>query len=85
MYYSRNPPRNGEDNLCAEHVVIEDWFRGYCGSPGLGGPRTSVLLDLGRTKGLSSYKEEYHLSCPVGIPVRMNDKFRCPDILFPFC
>jgi hypothetical protein len=25
----RNPPCNAEDNLRAEHVVIEDWFRGY--------------------------------------------------------
>ena len=30
-----------EDNLSAEHINIEDWFRGYCGSPGLGGPRAS--------------------------------------------
>ena len=29
VYCSGNPPRNAEDNLCAEHVVIEDWFRGY--------------------------------------------------------
>ena len=35
----RNPPCNAEDNLCAGHIVIEAWFRGYCGSPGLGGPR----------------------------------------------
>jgi hypothetical protein len=25
----RNPPCNAEDNLRAEHVIIEDWFRGY--------------------------------------------------------
>ena len=25
----RNPPCNAEDNLCAEHFVIEDWFGGY--------------------------------------------------------
>ena len=25
----RNPPCNAEDNLNAEHIVIEDWFRGY--------------------------------------------------------
>ena len=25
----RNPPSNVEDNLCAEHLVIEDWFGGY--------------------------------------------------------
>ena len=44
VYYSRNPPRNAEDNPHAEHVVIEDWFRGYCVSPGLEGPRASDLL-----------------------------------------
>ena len=25
----RNPPCNAEDDLSAEHIVIEDWFRGY--------------------------------------------------------
>ena len=25
----RNPPCNAEDNLRAEHIVIEAWFRGY--------------------------------------------------------
>ena len=24
-----NPPCNAEDNLCAGHLVIEAWFRGY--------------------------------------------------------
>ena len=24
-----NPPCNAEDNLHAEHLVIEAWFRGY--------------------------------------------------------
>ena len=23
-----NPPCNAEDNICVEHLVIEDWFRG---------------------------------------------------------
>ena len=25
----RNPPCNAEDNMCAEHLAIEDWFGGY--------------------------------------------------------
>ena len=25
----RIPPCNAEDNLCAGHLVIEAWFRGY--------------------------------------------------------
>ena len=25
----KNPPCNVEDNLCAVHLVIEAWFRGY--------------------------------------------------------
>ena len=24
-----DPPCNAEDNLCAEHLAIEDWFGGY--------------------------------------------------------
>ena len=39
MFKRRNPPCDTEGNLHAEHIVIEDWFRGYRGSPGLGGPR----------------------------------------------
>ena len=81
-YCSGNPPHNAEDNPHAEHVVIEDWFRGYCGSPGLGGPRASGLLDMGRTDGPSRYKTEDYLSCPVGTPVCVDGKYRCPDMLF---
>ena len=39
----KNPPRNAEDNLSAGLVVIEAWFRGYRGSPGLGGVRVAGL------------------------------------------
>ena len=53
MYYSRNPPCNAKDNLNAEYIIIKDWFKGYCGSPGLGGPRASGLLDMGLTDGSS--------------------------------
>ena len=56
-----------------------------CGIPGLGGPRASGLLDMGRTDGPLRYKTEDHLSCPVGTPVYVDGKFRCPDILFLFC
>ena len=24
-----NPPCNAEDNLCTEHLTIEEWFGGY--------------------------------------------------------
>ena len=29
VFMERNLPRNAEDNLHAEYIVIEDWFRGY--------------------------------------------------------
>ena len=32
----RNPPCNAKNNLRAGLIVIEAWFRGYWGSPGLG-------------------------------------------------
>ena len=82
IFKNRNPYRNAVDNPRAERIVIEDWFRGYCGSPGLGGPRASGLLDMGRTDGSSSYKIEDHLLCPVGTPVCVHGKYRCPAILF---
>ena len=44
MYSLKNPPCHTEDNLSAEYIIIEDRFRGYCGSPGLGGPQASGLL-----------------------------------------
>ena len=52
VFGKRNPPCNAEDNLRAEHLVIEAWFRGYGGSPRLRGPRASGLLDMGQTNGL---------------------------------
>ena len=47
-----DPPCNAEDNLRAGHLVIEVWFGGYLGSPGLRGPRASGLLAMGWTDGL---------------------------------
>ena len=35
-------------------IVIEAWFRGYCGSPGLGGLRTAGLYPLA---GLLDYED----------------------------
>ena len=29
VFRKENPPCNAEDNLCAGHLVIEAWFRGY--------------------------------------------------------
>ena len=49
-----NPPCNAEDNLRAGLVVIEAWFSGYGGSPGLGGPRTAGLYTLA---GLLDYED----------------------------
>ena len=40
----RNPPWNVEDNLRVGHLVIEAWFTGYWGSPGLRGPQMAGLL-----------------------------------------
>ena len=50
----RNPPCNAEDNLRAGLIIIEAWFRGYCGSPGLGGIRTAGLYTLA---GLLDYED----------------------------
>ena len=50
--WRRKPPCNAEDNLRARLIVIEAWFRGYRGSPGLEGPRTAGLYTFGRTVGL---------------------------------
>ena len=36
--------------LCAGLIVIEAWFGGYRGSPGLGGLRTAGLLDYEDTR-----------------------------------
>ena len=40
--------------LRAGLIVIEAWFRGYCGSPGLGGLRTAGLSPLA---GLLDYED----------------------------
>ena len=56
----KNPPCNAEDNLRAGLIIIEAWFRGYCGSPGLGGLRTAGLSPLA---GLSDY-EDTRLNTP---------------------
>ena len=38
-----NPPCNAEVNLRAGLIVIEAWFGGYRGSPGLGGVQIAGL------------------------------------------
>ena len=43
-----NPTCNDKDNLHAGLIVIEAWFEGYRGSPGLGGIRTAKLYTLAR-------------------------------------
>ena len=50
----KNPPCNVEDNLHPRLIVIEAWFRGYSGSPGLRGPRTAGLYTLA---GLLNYED----------------------------
>ena len=42
----KNLPCNAEDNLHAGLIVIEAWFGGYRGSPGLGGIRIAGLYPL---------------------------------------
>ena len=49
-----SPPCNAEDNLRAGLVFIEAWFRGYRGSPGLGGIQTAGLYPLA---GLLDYED----------------------------
>ena len=49
-----NLPCNAEDNLRARLLVIEATFRGYCGSPGLGGLWTAGLYPLA---GLLDYED----------------------------
>ena len=50
----RNLPCNAEDSLRAGFIVIEAWFRGYSGSPGLRGPRIAGLYTLA---GLLDYED----------------------------
>ena len=50
----KNLPCNAEDNLHVGLIVIEAWFRGYLGRPGLGGPRTAGLYPLA---GLLDYED----------------------------
>ena len=51
----------------------ESWSRG---------PSGVRSINMGQTVGPSRYKTEDYLSCPVGTPVCMDGKYRCPDILF---
>ena len=57
MCILQNSPCNAEDNLNAKYIIIEDWFRGYYGSPGLGGPQASGLL---MWAGLMGHKDTRH-------------------------
>ena len=50
----KNPPCNYKENLHTGLIVIEAWFGGYWGSPGLGGPRTAGLYTLA---GLLDYED----------------------------
>ena len=52
--WRRNPPCNAEDNLRAGLVVIEAWFRGYWGSPGLVGVQIARLWPLA---GILDYED----------------------------
>ena len=53
--------------------VWESWTRGSS---------DVASIDVGRTDGSSRYKTEDYLSCPVGIPICVDGKYRCPDMLF---
>ena len=52
--WRRNPPCNAEYDLRAGLIVIEAWFRGYSGSPRLGGPR---IAELYAYAGLLDYED----------------------------
>ena len=45
-------------------IVIEAWFRGYRGSPGLGGLRTARLYSLAGLLDYEDNKIEDFVSCP---------------------
>ena len=54
MYLEKEPALQCRRQLRAGLIVIEAWFRGYCGSPGLGGLRTAELSPLA---GLFDYED----------------------------
>ena len=69
-----NPPCNAEDNLRAELIVIEAWFRA-----------TEGVLDKG-VSGQPDYrsiKTQDFGSCPDGTLLCVEDKLGDPDIIFP--
>ena len=81
----RNPPCNDEDNQCAGHLIIEAWFRGYSGSPGLRGPQTSDMLMwaglLGcedtRPKTLTRVRMGLSLAWKASLAPGYEDSFLC--------
>ena len=54
MYSEMEPALQCRRQLRARLIVLEDWFRGYCGSPGLGGLRIAGLSPLA---GLLDYED----------------------------
>ena len=54
MYSGKEPALQCRRQLPAGLIVIEAWFRGYWGSPGLGGLRIAVLSPLA---GLLDYED----------------------------
>ena len=52
-----------------DSLLLKAWFRGYCGSPGLGGPRTAGLYPLA---GLLDYE---HTRLKTSARVRMGLSF----------
>ena len=54
MYSEKEPALQCQRQLRAGLIIIEAWFRGYCGSPGLGGLRIAGLSPLA---GLLDYED----------------------------
>ena len=62
------------NNMRAGLIVIEAWFRGYGGSPGLGGVRIAGLYTLA---GLLDYEDTIlFIPCPGGTLLCMEGKLR---------
>ena len=80
-----NLPCNAEDKLQAGLIVIEAWFRGYWGSPGLGGIRTAGLYALAglldredtRLKTLSCVRMGLSFAWKTSLVIRILDFLLC--------
>ena len=61
-------------------IVIEAWFRGYWGSPGLGDLRTAGLSPWAGLLDYERYKIEDFVSCPDGTLLGVEGKLGNMDM-----